>query len=294
MKRTYIILIFILRLINCLMQTKEKEFFKIETKQNENIHFEISQNIEQKNFINIQIIICDSNSHNSYFSIENNNNIIFTTDLIFSRQLTINITNFKNKKLIINASSPKMYLQYQFINKELILFPYGIIKNYNNNIEEKSINFYLSPVLNNSETTYELYFTKNKLINKCEKLEFSLYHQPIAVSKIKGNNFFNLNFNYFVKGFGEGKVNGNIFIMGVNVDNFSYVYFYDTIEMTVYCEKEKENVINKDNKNEGNLFLIFLFLILCFIIFILYYLKKKGIFFKRKNDFVKIESTFQN
>ncbi len=292
MKRTYIILIFILNLIVCSILTKEKEFFKIETKKNENIYFEISQNINQNNFINIQIIICDPNSHNSHFSIENNNNIIFLTDLIFSRQLTVNITNFKNKKLIIKASSPKMYIQYQFIDKELTLFPYGIIKSFNNNIEEKSINFYLSPVINNSETTYELYFIKNNLINKCEKLEFSLNHKPIAILKVKGNNFFNLNFNYLVKDSEEGKINGNGFIMGINVDNFSYTYFYNTIEMTVYCEKENENLINKDNKNNGNSFLIFLFVLLCFIIFILYLLKKKGILFKRKNDFVKIESTF--
>ena len=109
---------------------------------------------------------------------------------------------------------------------------------------------------------------------------------------MKGNNFFNLNFNYLVKDSEEGKINGNGFIMGINVDNFSYTYFYNTIEMTVYCEKENENIINKDNKNNGNSFLIFLFVLLCFIIFILYLLKKKGILFKRKNDFVKIESTF--
>ena len=294
MKRIYIILIFILNLIDCSILIKEKEFFKIETKQNEKIHFEISQNINQKNFINIQIIICDSNSHNSHFSIENNNHIIFLTDLIFSRQLTVNITNFKNKELIIKASSPKMYFQFQFVDKELTLFPSGIIKNFNNNIEEKSINFYLSPVLNNSETTYELYFTKDNLINKCEKLEFSLNHKPIAISKVTGNNFFNLNFNYLVKDYEKEKMTGNGFIKGINVDNFSFTYFYNTIEMTVYCEKENDNIINKDNKNNENPIFIFLLIILCFIIFLLYFLKKKGILFKRKNDFVKIESTFQN
>ena len=290
MKRFLIIFILFYsnHILHCYPLTKENEFFKIETKNKEYIFFDISQNINGKNFLNIQVIICDINNYNSQLSIVNENIIIYSTDLVSSRQFSIDITQYKYKQLKIKATSPKMFIQYQFIKNPITLFPLGLIKNIFSNSEKRTINFYLSPVVNNTQSTYELYFSKDNITKRCEKLEYSLNNKPIATQKIKGINYLNLNFQYLIYDSEEKNINGYVFIKGIDVDDFNYVYFYDTNEVTLHLDKKKDI----DNKKNGNSFSTFLFIIFCFlcILLILYFLKKNK-FFERKNDFVKIDST---
>ena len=290
MKRFLIIFIlfYLNHILHCYPLTKENEFFKIETKNKEYIFFDISQNINGKNFLNIQVIICDINNYNSQLSIVNENIIIYSTDLVSSRQFSIDITQYKYKQLKIKATSPKMFIQYQFIKNPITLFPLGLIKNIFSKSEKRTINFYLSPIVNNTQSTYELYFSKNNIMKRCEKLEYSLNNKPIATQKIKGINYFNLNFQYLIYDSEEKNINGYVFIKGIDVDDFNYVYFYDTNEVTLHLDKKKDI----DNKKNGNSFSTFLFIIFCFlcILLILYFLKKNK-FFERKNDFVKIDSS---
>ena len=292
MKPFFIIFIFfyLIHISYSNIITTENKFFKIETNNNEYKLYDISKNLNEKNFLSIQILLCDSTSFNSQFSIENENIEIYTTDLISSRNLIINITEYKNKKLKIRATSPKMYFQYQFVNNSSNFFPLGLIKNTFSNLEKNSINFYMSPIVNNTKSTYELFFSKNNLVYRCDKLEFSLNNKPIAIQKIKGINYFNLNFQYLLYDENEKNIKGYVFIKGNNVDDLNFVYFYDSNEVTLHFKKE-----NKEDNNNNNLFSFFLIFIICIIcvLLIIFFLKKyKNLFRERNNNFVKIDTIF--
>ena len=269
--------------------TNENTFFIIETNNKEYKYYDISKNINEKNFLNIQILLCDSNSYNSHFSIENENNEIYTTDLISSRNLIVNITEYKNKQLKIKATSPKMYFQDQFVNNSSNFFPLGLIKNTISNIEKNSIDFYMSPIVNNAMSTYELFFSKDNLISRCEKLEFSLNNKPIATQKIKGINYFNLNFQYSIYDKIEKNIKGFAFIKGINVDDLNFVYFYDSNEVTLHFEQENEK---EKNNNFFSTFLIVIFCIICVFLIIFFIKKYKNLCEEPKNNFVKIDTIF--
>ena len=77
-------------------EIKEKEFTKIETKSNTYIQYSL-QNNQIYEYLNMQFFLCEKNDENSHFSILNENNLIYETDIISSRQLIFKLSIYKYK-----------------------------------------------------------------------------------------------------------------------------------------------------------------------------------------------------
>ena len=221
-----IISFLVLKIFNCSIPTNETEFFHIKTKKNESMLFDIAENKNKFDFLNIQIISCYDDPIN-FISIINNDNLeIFKSDITGSRQFILNITDQINNSLKINATSFSMYIKYQYIEKDQnIILPFGIIRDYS--FTENSISFEVSPIVNNTITTYDLYYLGkiNLYSNICKKLDFVLQNKPIQTLSFKGINYFNLTFeNITYKP-------GLYLIKGDNINNISYTYFYHIIRV---------------------------------------------------------------
>lgn len=224
----YIILFsLIIKLFNCGTETKEKELFNVSTLKDYYIQFDLSENINKFNYLFVQIILCQYLSSGSHISIENQDGeIIYKTDIISSRNFIVDITNQTNNTLIINATSSDMYIQYQYIkeSKSSILAS-GFINNYE--FGNDSVTFNLTPVVNNTETTYDLYYLgKINIYNDiCQKVKFILENPPNATATYKEYNNFKLKFENLEHKTGYYLVKGN------NVDDVSYYYFYERINV---------------------------------------------------------------
>ena len=226
-----IILVFFIKLVSSAIETKEKELFKISTANSTTyIQFDVAENKNQYNYLFIQIIFCRFLVYDSHINIETDmGEVIFSTDVISSRNLVLNITEQINNSLIINATSSDMYVQYQYLKEDNnVIFATGFINNYD--FGNNYISFHLSPVVNNIETTYDLYYLGKINIHNdiCQKVSFILENDPISSITIKGYNYFDLKFEDI-----EHKT-GYYLIKGNNVNDVSYYYFYEFI-----------NVINK-------------------------------------------------
>ena len=222
-----IILSFMIKLFNCATETKEKELFRVATSRNNYLQFDLVENTNKSNFLFIQIILCQFISTGSHISIENQiGEEIYETDIISSRNFIVEITNQMNNSLIINATSSDMYIQYQYINeRKSIIFSSGFINDYE--FGNDSITFDLSPVINNTETTYDLYYLgKINIYNDiCQKVVFIMNNPPNATVTYRGYNNFNLKFENLEHKTGYYLVKGN------NVDDISYYYFYERINV---------------------------------------------------------------
>ena len=226
-KLNFLLLIFLLNNFNCSTETKEKELFEVSTQRDTYVQFDIAENSNKFNYLFIQVILCEFLSSDNHFSLINKlGEEIFSTDLISSRNFYVNITEQVNNTFIINATSNDMYIQYQYVNdyKNIILAS-SRIKDYI--FEENYISFNLSPVVINTETTYDLYYLGkiNNYNDICQKVAFILENEPISTLSHKGEDYFDLKFENIPHKTGYYLIKGN------NVDNISYYYFYDRINV---------------------------------------------------------------
>ena len=251
-------------------EIKEKEFTKIETKSNTYIQYSL-QNNQIYEYLNMQFFLCEKNDENSHFSILNENNLIYETDIISSRQLIIPIKGLSNLKL--NITSRGIYLNYQYTNTNKTILSLGIISSVNNSTNGLTIN--LSPVEINTKTTYQLFTFKKQMNNQCEILEYTNKNKPIqSQSLIETNNNFDLNFNNI-------NIDNYILIKGIGVDDFNYVHLY--------------NIILVKEKSSSPILLYILFPVLFIVIIgiiVLIILKKKEIICKKNNELTYPKTLF--
>ena len=226
-KLNLILLIVLLNNFNCSTETKEKELFEVSTQRDTYVQFDIAENSNKFNYLFIQVILCEFLSSDNHFSLINKlGEEIFSTDLISSRNFYVNITEQVNNTFIINATSNDMYIQYQYVNdSKNIILASGRIRDYI--FEENYISFDLTPVVLNKETTYDLYYLgKTNIYNDiCQKVDFVLKNEPISTLTHKGEDYFDLKFENIPHKTGYYLIKGN------NVDNISYYYFYERINV---------------------------------------------------------------
>ena len=257
-----IILIFLFKITFASEETEEKKFFKIKTNPNEYILYSLAPNQNKYKFISIQIIFSKIMSTKSCISILKDDKILFETDVTSTRNFIINIEEEIESSLKFNATSPEMYVQYQYINenKDMIL-PIGKIFDFD--LNNNSISLKISPVINNSETKYDLYYLGNNDYEDIyEKFIFSLNNNPIGTITKNITDKFKLNFENIQNNIGY------YFIKGNNINELSYTYFYESIfvanKENTYDTKENTyfninttsnehysfyNIINTNKKN---------------------------------------------
>ena len=227
LKLYLILLICLLNNFNCSTETKEKELFEVHTPRDTYVQFNISENSNKYNYLFIQVILCEFLSSGNHLSLVNElGEEIFSTDFISSRNFFVNITEQVNNTSIINATSNDMYIQYQYVNdSKNIILASGRIRDYI--FEENYISFNLTPVVSNKETTYDLYYLgKTNIYNDiCQKVAFVLENEPISTLTFKGEDYFDLKFENIPHKTGYYLIKGN------NVDNISYYYFYERINI---------------------------------------------------------------
>ncbi len=239
LKLYLILLIFLLNHFNCSTETKEKELFEVQTQRDTYVQFDIAENSNKFNYLFIQVILCQYLSSGNHFSVVNElGEEIFSTDVISSRNLFVNITEQVNNTFIINATSNDMYIQYQYVNDyKSIILASGSIRDYI--FEENYISFNLTPVVKNTETTYDLYYLgKINIYNDiCQKVVFVLENEPISTLTYKGEDYFDLKFENIPHKTGYYLIKGN------NIDDISYYYFYERINVVYRSEPIKTNSV---------------------------------------------------
>ena len=147
---------------------------------------------------------------------------IMVFDIISGRNFYVDITDQIGRNLTINATSSDMYVQYQYVNDDKgIILASGSIKD--NNFGNDYISFELSPVVNNTETTYDLYYLgKTNVYNDiCQKVAFILENSPISTITFKGNDNFDLKFENIQFKTGYYLIKGNNVITNENNISFS-------------------------------------------------------------------------
>ena len=223
----YLILLTLLKLFICANEIKEKELFKIRTGKSEFIQYELAENTNNYNYLFIQIILCQNPSPDNHISIINSQGEeIESLEIENSQNFIINLEYQSNNNLTISASSNYMYIQYQYMETSInITNPSGKIKDYK--FETNFISFYMSPVVNNAETSYDLYYLgKINVHNEiCQKIDFILNNEPISTITYNGANYFDLKFENIEH------ITGYYLIKGNNVDGVSYYYFYERINV---------------------------------------------------------------
>ena len=222
-----VLLLTLLKLFFCATQTNEKELFRISTLSTTYNQYQLAENKNQYNYLFVQIILCHSPYSVNHMSIVNSENeILFQENITSSTNFIINIPSETSNNLIINITSSEMYLQYQYIEDSTdIIHASGNIKDYT--FETNYISFNMSPVVANTETTYDLYYLgKINIYNDiCQKVVFVLENDPISTITYTGKDYFDLKFENI-----EHKT-GYYLIKGNNVDGISYYYFYERINV---------------------------------------------------------------
>jgi hypothetical protein len=212
---------------HCATETKEKELFRVSTARSTYVQFNVAENENKLGYLFVQIILCQFLSSGSHISITNDlGEEIFGTDIISSRNFFLDLEEQFNNSLIINATSSDMYIQYQYVNESKgVILASGNIREYE--FGNNYITFNVSPVVNNTETSYDLYYLgKINIYNDiCQKVKFVLENEPIATVTYHGYNYFDLEFENL-----ENKT-GYYLIKGNNVNDVSYYYFYERINV---------------------------------------------------------------
>jgi hypothetical protein len=264
-------------------QTNNIEFFEVKTKSDEYYSiFTTPGNPEKKKYLYLQIILCKPfGDQKSHISLLNENYVeIFFSDIITSRQTNIDIIS---DNITIMATSPHMYIQYQFTDINYYPTPSGFINSYNSSPTEHYINFNVTPVEVNSSIYYALFYEKNESLisDDCQKLDYSLNNSPISTLNVFGDKYLDLNFTYDLPGDGSNET-GYAFIRTYNVNTTNYTFFYDTVNVTINY-KQKEN-----NDDDMTLLMVLLYIIIgvCVIaVFIVIYIVcEQGICSKDKSE----------
>ena len=231
-------------------ETHETEFFEVQEESEDNYHiYTTAGNLKKNKYLNIQIILCeDFGIQKSHFAIFNENNEeIFFSDIVTSRQALIDVSNAQN--ITIMATSPHMYIQYQFTDNHFIIIPRGAIYSYDSNIENTYFNFNISTIEYNTSIDYELFFgEKKKLVsnNTCELLVYSLNNKPLSTVKAVGDTSVALKFKYdLLEGIEneDGYETVNVFIKSKNLNDTNYTYFYSMIETKIACKSNENNIM---------------------------------------------------
>ena len=219
----YLFIIFLFNKLECkLNQTEENKFFLV----NSSTIFQMSNNKNNHSFLNIQIFLCEQ-SNNSFIGIYSNGNKQYEDSIINSTQLTIPLNSINN--MTLKAQSPKMYISYQYIDKDIEL------NSLKQNISEFAYNsstiyFLTNPFKNNSNTTYELYFSKeNKnILSECDRLLYSLNTTPKQVINLKEVNetLLNLTYSNLIG------LKGYVFLKSININDISYVTLSELFSIT--------------------------------------------------------------
>ena len=279
-------------------KTNSSEFFEVKSESDEYYSiFTTPGNIEGKKYFNFQIILCkpfgDQKSHISIFN--ENNAEIFFSDIIVSRQASLDLHIYPN--ITIMATSPHMYIQYQFTDIDIHINPYGLIKSYYSDLNYHYIQFNVTPVTIGTSSYYELYYEKNQSLisDECSKLEYSLNNEPISNLNVSGDSYYiDLNFTYNLSGDGENE-DGFVFIKTKNINEINYTYFYEEVNLTINYNNDSkrdddDSDNNNDNVDDGNKTL---FTVLAFILFgiliigifvVIFIMYKQGICSKEKSD----------
>ena len=223
----YLILLTKLKLFIYANEIKEKELVKISTGKSESIQYKLAENINNYNNLFIQVILCQNPSSDNHISIINSQGeSIVGLEIEYSQNFILGLQSQSNNNITINASSSYMYIQYQYIEAFIdVIRPSGKIKDYK--FETNFVSFYMSPVVNNTKTSYDLYYLgKINVHNEiCQKIDFILNNEPISTITYNGTNYFDLKFENI-----ENKT-GYYLIKGNNVDGVSYYYFYERINV---------------------------------------------------------------
>ena len=216
-------------------QTNEVEFFEVKSESNEYYSiFTTPGNPGKKKYLNLQIVLCDSSiEQKSHISILDENNVeIFFTDVIGGRQVNIDIGSRINITML--ATSPRMYLQYQFTDSYIYVFSVPKINSYRSKLSDRYLTFNITPVERGASTFYELYYTKNQSLisDECKKIEYILKNDPISSVNAVGKEYNQLKFEYDISGDGDEE-KGFVFIKANNVNETNYTIFYDNVNTTI-------------------------------------------------------------
>lgn len=261
-------------------KTESNQFFEVKSESDEYYSiFTTPGNIENKKYLNLQIILCEPfGEQKSHISIlDENNQEIFFSDIIVSRQTDLDLYPYQN--ITFMTTSPHMYIQYQFTDIYYYVYPYGIIKSYDLNLDNHSIHFNVTPVTVGTSSNYELYYERNKSLisNECSKLEYTLHNEPISTLNVLGNDdYIDLNFSLNLPGERKNE-EGFVFIKSKNVDEINYAYFYKEVNVTINYESDSPTLL-----------LVFLFIIIgvCIIavFVVIYILFKQGICSREESE----------
>ena len=219
-----IILLLLLKISIASQETEENKYFQIKTESDKYYNlYSLAKNQNKYKFLNIQIIFSKILSSKSSISLLDDNKILFETDITSTRNFIIKIEQYVESNLKFNATSPGMYIKYQYIEQDKdIILPSGKILDFD--LNSNSLSLKIIPVLNNTETKYDLYYLGNiDYEDIYEKFIFSLDNTPIgSITKNITNNS-DLLFENMKKNIGY------YFIKGNNINELSYTYFYESI-----------------------------------------------------------------
>ena len=142
------------------------------------------------------------------------------------------------------ATSPKMYIQYQFSDSNTYIYPLGIIRSHYSDLENHNLYFNITPVEAGSYSYYELFFEKNisLISSECQQLEYSLNNKPISTLNIFSNYYTDLKFGYDLIADKEKDVNGYALLKSNNVNETIYTYFYYPVNTTINYKEEKKSI----------------------------------------------------
>ena len=261
-------------LLNNISNTTDNVFFNITTPSDEICSFYYINDTNMNNILNFQLFTKQKNDN---FVLSNENNEIICNYIINNeKQFQVNITN--QTKLRIKSNSTQMFIRYQYLEKDpQIKEIQGKLISFNSNSNDNCIIFEISPIIHYSNTTYELYFTKDNILNDTfNKLEYSFNHEPISTITIFGNEKVTLNFTYNFTSDIDKIEKGYAFVKANNINETNYIYFYGVVEASIhYNSKYKENP-------GVNLLPYIIIVIILLVIIVLYVLRSKQIICKKE------------
>ena len=265
-------------LLNHISNTTEKVFFNITTTSDEIYSFYNINDTNKNNFLNVQLFAKQKNDYSHFILLNENNQVICNYIINNEKQFQVNIQS--QTKLKIKSNSTQMLIQYQYIEKDpQISEIQGKLISVISNNNDNSINFEIIPIIYYSNTTYELYFSKENILNETfNKLEYSFNHEPISTITIFGNEKVTLKFTYNFTSNEDKTENGYAFVKANNINETNYIYFYGVVNASIHY-----NSNNKPNPGTGSILLpIIIIVIILLVIIVLYVLRSKQIICKKE------------
>ena len=223
----YILIFFLIQISKSsdIIKINEKNFTKIEAPKNYSIYSleENKYNNNKNTMLNVQIFLCEKTNETAHFSIFHENTILFETDIISSRQLSIPTKGLSNLKL--NITSKGVYFNYQYTNTSKKFLSLATVYKMEKNSNEYTLN--MTPIIANTSSKYELYSLNKNLTNQCEILEYTNKNKSFYnVSSNEKKKILIFNFTY------KEKLDKYILVKGIGIDNYTYIHLYNIITVT--------------------------------------------------------------